>query len=105
VTDRLVYQTSDPQFAEKAVEAMADAGISCYRTGRGYADLRPGMRQDLGAGICIFIRRDEDYRRANEILVELGAAPDEPLRLPSPRMLFIVSIIVAVLAILAASGW
>jgi hypothetical protein len=103
VTDRLVYQTSDPRFAERAIEAMTDAGISCYRIGTGYVDLRPG-RQGLDAGICIFIRRDEDYRRANEILIELGAVVDEPVRL-SRVTLFVFGIIVTVLAILAASGW
>ena|SRR5215831_9184696 len=105
MSEVLVYQTSDPRFADSAVEAMAHAGIPAFRTGSGYADLRPGIRQDLEAGVCIFIRHEEDYSRANEILRELGAAPDEPIRLPSRRVLFLLALAVSVLALLVAIGW
>jgi hypothetical protein len=103
--DVLVYQTSDPRFADRAVEAMTQAGISSFRTGSGYADLRPGIRQDLEAGVCIYIRREEDYARANQILRDLGAALDEPVKLPSRRVLFLLALIAAVLGILAALDW
>lgn len=102
--DVLVYQTSDPRFADRAVETMTQAGIACYRTGSGYADLRPGIRQDLEAGVCIFIRREEDYSRANDILSEIGAAPDEPVKLPSRRVLFLLALIAAAVAIFIATS-
>jgi hypothetical protein len=102
--DILVYQTSDPRFADKAVEAMTRAGVSAFRTGSGYADLRPGIRQDLSSGVCIYIERQEDYARANEILRDLGAAPDEPINLPSRRVLFILALIAAAVAIYVATS-
>jgi len=103
VTDVLLYQTSDPRFADRAVEAMTQAGISCFRTGSGYADLRPGIRQDLASSVCIYIKRNEDYSRANEILRELGAAPDEPIKLPSRRVLFVLALIATAVAIFIAT--
>lgn len=103
MADVLVYETSDPDFADRAVETMTAAGISCYRTARGYADLRPGTY--LGTEVCIFIRRDEDYSRANGILRDLGAATDEPLRLPSRRTLFLLVFVVTLLAVLVALNW
>ena len=103
--DILVYQTSDPRFADRAVEAMSQAGISSFRTGSGYADLRPGIRQDLAWGVCIYIRRQEDYAPANEILRELGGAPDEPPKLPSQRVLFVLVLVATVLAIVVAINW
>jgi hypothetical protein len=75
VPDLLVYQPSDPRFADRAVEAMSQAGISAFRSGSGYADLRPGIRQDLASAVCIYMRRQEDYARANGSLRELDAAP------------------------------
>lgn len=103
MSDVLVYQTSDPDFADRAADAMTAAGISCYRTGRGYTDLRPGIWRDLDS--CIFIRRQEDYARANEILRDLGAARDEPNRLPSLRVLFLLVFVVTVIAVVVALNW
>jgi hypothetical protein len=48
VTDVLTYQTSDPRFAERAVQALQHAEIPCYRTGSGYAELQPGLNLDYG---------------------------------------------------------
>jgi hypothetical protein len=101
--DVLVYQTYDPDFADRAVETMTAAGISCYRTARGYADLRPGI--SLGTEVCVFIRREEDYSRANEILRDLGAATDEPVQLPSRRVLFLLVFVVTLIAALVALNW
>jgi hypothetical protein len=103
VPDVLVYQTYDPNFADRVVETMTAAGISSYRTARGYADLRPGI--DLGTEVCIFIRREEDYSRANEILRDLGAATDEPVKLPSRRVLFLLVFVVTLVAVLVAVSW
>lgn len=103
MTDVLVYQTYDPDFADKAVDTMTAAGISCYRTARGYADLRPGTY--LGTEVCVFIRCEGDYARANEILCDLGAAPDEPVKLPSRRVLFLLVFVVALVAAFVALNW
>ena len=102
--DVLVYETSDPRFADRAVEAMTQAGISCFRTGSGYADLRPGIRQDLASSVRIYIKRHEDYQRANAILRELGAALDEPVKLPSRRVLFVLALIATVVATVIATS-
>ena len=102
MADVLLYQTSDPQFADRAVEALEEAGIPSYRTGSGYADLARAPRSSLGLGVCVFLRREEDYRRANEILIKLGAATEGPPRLPSGRMLFVWVIVLTLLAIAIA---
>jgi hypothetical protein len=105
VTDLLLYETSDPQFANRAIEALTEAGISCYRTGTGYFDITRAPRTSLGLGICIFLRRTEDYRRANEILIGLGAVVDSPPRLPSQGILFILALVVAAIAAFVATNW
>src|ERR1700740_3496196 len=79
VSDVLLYQTSDPRFADRALEALQQADISCYCTGTGYAELHPGLNLDLVSGVCIYIRNAQDYRRANDLLVELGAAVEAPV--------------------------
>jgi hypothetical protein len=102
VSDVLIYQTSDPRFAERAVQALQQGEIPCYHTGTGYAELHPGLNLDLSSGICIYIRNPHDYRRANELLVEIGAAVEEPLKLPSARAGFIFLAVVLALAVFVA---
>ena len=99
----LLYQTSDPAFANRALEVLQEAEIPCYRTGEGYWSIP--TRRDSGAGICIYIEREADYRAANEIIVKLGAAVDAPIRLPSRRVVFIVVFVVTVIAALVAFNW
>jgi hypothetical protein len=85
VSELLVYQTSDPRFADKAIDAMEAAGIPCFQTGHGWVD--PGLtRQGLGEGICIYIRDEKDAPRASQTLIGLGAATETPIRLPSQRI-------------------
>jgi hypothetical protein len=50
MSDVLIYQTSDPRFAERAVQALQQAEIPCYRTGTGYAELHTGLNLDLSTG-------------------------------------------------------
>ena len=102
MADLLLYQTSDPQFADRAVEALEVAGIPSYRTGSGYVELARASRSSLGLGVCIFLRREEDYRRANEILIKLGAAIEGPPKLPSRRMLFLWAMVLTLLALVVA---
>lgn len=70
MSELLVYQTSDPGFADKAIDAMEAAGIPCFQTGHGWVDLQL-TRQYLGEGICIYIRDERDAPRANQILIDL----------------------------------
>ena len=96
---QLVYETTDPDFASRALEAMREAGIACYRTGRGWA----GDATYLGRGftenrLCIYIESDTDYVQANQILISLGAVVETPPRPPSKRVLFVIALVLTVLA-------
>jgi hypothetical protein len=69
----------------------------------GYWDIRRlGFRGDLGAGICIYIEREADFRRANDILITLGAAVEAPITLPSRRAIFITVLVLTVIALVVA---
>lgn len=74
----LIYTTDDGVFAEKAVETLLSEGIQAYSTGNinGYIPTGPEP-------YCVYIESDSDRVRANEILLEMGAAPEKPLRLPT----------------------
>jgi hypothetical protein len=90
-----VYETTDTDFANRAIEAMRDADIPCYRVGHGYSN----SAQYVGRGfsenqVCIYIERDTDYAQANEILVKLGAVTESP-GLP-PKLVFVLLLFVAV---------
>ena len=91
----LVYQTTDTDFANRALDAFAEAGIPGHRIGRGYSDSSSypgkGASEDQ---VCIYIERDTDSRRANDILLKLGAVRQQPLRLPvgwGVRIAFLVA--------------
>jgi hypothetical protein len=102
MSDLLIYETSDPVFADRAIEALQAAGISCYRTGRGVRELNATIGRWTDDKVCIYIRQESDVRQANEILIGLGAAVDKPLRLPSPWVLALVAAILVVIAVLSA---
>jgi hypothetical protein len=103
----LLYETNDTRFANRAIEALRRADIPCYRVGSGSGDGSPmNLMMALGESrICIHVERDSDYRRANDILIALGAAREEPLRLPSARGVRIVIILVVALAVCIALVW
>lgn len=94
---QLVYETTDPDFADRAIRAMREADIPCYRVGRGYTWSATGIigRAATENQICLYIERDTDYARANEILVKLGAVTDGP-SLP-PKWVFLLLLFTAVL--------
>jgi hypothetical protein len=104
VPELLVYQTSDPRFADKAIDTMEAAGIPCFQTGHGWVDLQL-TRQYLGEGICIYIRDEKDAPRANAILIELGAVVEQPVKLPSQRVLVLVTALITALVIYVATHW
>jgi len=104
MVDLLIYETSDPGFADRAIEALQGAGISSYRVGRGVKELNATIGRWTDDRIFIYIRKESDIRRANEILIRLGAAVNKPFTPPSPWVLVLISAILIVIAVLSAKG-
>jgi hypothetical protein len=80
----LIYETDSAAFAASAIEALKEAKIDGYTTG--------GRLSAIGRSdptICIHIRNDADYRRANEILIQNGAVVERRLRLPTGRVAWV----------------
>jgi len=88
----LIYETDDSDFADSAIEALTRAGIASYRTGGALP--APPISDST---ICIHIRDESDFRRANEILVEQGAVIDSPVQI-SPKLI-VAGIIIGVLLV------
>jgi hypothetical protein len=105
MSELLVYQTSDPRFADRAIEAMSQANIPCFQTGRGWVDFNPAVHRDLGAGICIYIRDAADAPRANEILINLGAVVETAPKVPSRLVIFLIVLIAALVAAYLSAQW
>jgi hypothetical protein len=80
---QLVYETTDPDFADRALTAMRKHNIPCYRVGHGYsnksAELGNFGRALTENQICIYIERDADYAAANRVLIDVGAVVDKPI--------------------------
>jgi hypothetical protein len=89
----LIYTTTDEAFASSAVSALKAAHIDSFMTGAGSdrAIVARGER-----AYCIHVTSDADSARANQILIELGAVPDRPLRLPTGRWVAFVLFAVGV---------
>jgi hypothetical protein len=97
----LLYQTTDGEFADRAIAVLEGVGIPAFREGSGENEvLRP-----RGVMINIYVRESSDYRRASQVLVDIGAAIDKPMRLPTGRVtrvvLLAVGVVVAILFILS----
>ena len=101
----LVYETTDTDFANRGIEALRGAAIPCYRLGTAFADGSPVTQlRALGESqVCIYIERDSDFRQANDILLGLGAAVEEPL--PSGRIVRIAVILIVASATLIVLVW
>jgi len=103
VLAQLVYETTDADFADRAIQALRDAKIPCHRTGRGYhsQSLHPG-KGSTEDQVCIYIERDTDCAEANRILIGLGAVVER-----SPPLWLIAGIVLvaAIVAIWAAVAW
>jgi hypothetical protein len=92
-----MYETTDTDFADRAIETLRESDVPCYRTGHGYS--AHGQLPGMGVSedqIGIYIERDTDYARANEILLGLGAVRERPL---PPRWVFVL--VAALLAMLS----
>jgi hypothetical protein len=101
----LVYETTDTDFANRAIDALREADIPCYRVGTTFGDASPVTQlQALGESqVCIYIERDSDFRQANDILLRLGAAVEEPL--PAGRIVRIAVILIVAIATVIALMW
>jgi len=100
---QLVYETTDTDFADRALEAMREAHIPCYRTGHGYqTEAWYSARGSSESQVCIYIERDTDFSEANRILISLGAVEERPLPL---RLIFALLLVAAIVAIWAALAW
>jgi len=104
---QLIYETTDTDFADRAIEALRNAGIPgipSYRVGRGYSSGSSypgkGFTEDE---VCLYIENELDYRPANDILIKLGAVVEEPPKLPSRKVLFVIVFIVVAVAFWVAS--
>ena len=101
---QLIYETTDTDFADRAIEALRDAGIPSYRVGRGYSSGSSypgkGFTEDE---VCLYIENESDYRPANDVLIKLGAVVEEPPKLPSRKVLFVIVLIVVAVAFWVAS--
>jgi hypothetical protein len=91
-----IYETDDSEFADSAIDALTQAGIQCYRTGSPL----PGGSSPT---VCIYIRNAGDFQRANEILVELGAAVDSPNGVSQKFILLSVFIGALIVALIIAT--
>ena len=99
---RLVYETPDRAFAERAVQAMRDGHIACYHVAPEYSRLYVPKGE---AQICVYIENDSDYAQANEVLVKLGAATDEPTKLPPTWVLCLGAALIVALGCWVALEW
>ena len=97
---QLVYETTDPEFAARAITAMEEADIPCYQVGHGYASNAAHIATE--SQICLYIERDTDFTEANRILVNLGGVVEEP----PPRWAVVAFLMVAAaVAVWVAMAW
>jgi len=101
---QLIYETTDTDFADRAIEALRNAGIPGIPSYRGYSSGSSypgkGFTEDE---VCLYIENELDYRPANDILIKLGAVVEEPPKLPSRKVLFVIVLIVVAVAFWVAS--
>jgi len=100
---QLIYETTDPDFADGAVRALQGADIPCYRVGHGYTSAAADIgRAATENEICIYIERDTDYAEANRILISLGAALETS---PPAWLIGLIMLTAALIALWVAMGW
>ena len=91
---QLLYETTDPEFADSAIRALGEAGIPCYPVVQGYA-------HGAQSAVSIYIERNTDYTEANRILIGLGAAVEEP---PPAWLISLIMLVAALGAVWIAVG-
>ena len=102
---QLIYETTDTDFANRAIEALEEAAIPCYRIGSGYSDSAGYTPRGASERqVCIYIERNSDYAQSNQILMKLGAVVDRPLRLPPTWILVVFAAAVTALGFWVANS-
>ena len=96
MAEALLYQTSDIKFADRAIEALHHAGVPCYRLGQGLPANPLIFSRDFSLGISIYIRHEEDYARANAVIIKLGAVVEPNIALPSWVQWILYAVLVAI---------
>ena len=108
VLAQLVYETTDTDFANRAIQALRDADISCYRVGHGYSNraAEVGFQYPTASEsqVCIYIERDSDYAEANRILISLGAVVESTPRI-SPWIIGVLVVVALLVATWVAAAW
>lgn len=102
---RLLYVTSDRSFWERARLELHGEGIETFES-----DVDPAMAAVgspfMPRGYRLYVLHDADFARANEVLLRIGAAPSEPVRLPTGWWVrvafFLVGLLAAAIAMLSA---
>jgi len=95
----LLYETTDPEFANRALAALLEAGIPAYQTETRFSipSYAPRRGHPTESPICLFIEQPGDASRANRILIELGAAVERPI--PLPRLGYLILLVVVLLGV------
>jgi len=104
----LIYETTDSKFAARAVSALEAAGIAAYKTGTGYSDAFHGPMLPTESQVCIYIEQETDAGRANEILLKLGAVPEESVGVVLERykiLVVIAALVALAVGVLIAANW
>jgi len=94
----LLYETEDSGFANSVIDELQRAGIDSYRTGGAL----PGGSTFT---ICIHIRNPGDFQKANEILVQQGAAIDVPPRISLSSIIVAATLGAVVITLMVLGVW
>lgn len=92
----LIYETTDSDFAESCVQALANADVSAFRTGGAL----PGGSDFT---ICIYIHDPSQYQEANEVLIKLGAVINSGPTLPSRTIIVLMVAVMLLFAVIVAT--
>ena len=101
----LLYQTSDPKFADHVITELKKKNILCHQTGSGVNNLNANVGNWTDHQISIYISNNKDYRRANETLIALGASVEKPIKLPSRGVLVLIVLAIALLIVAIATNF
>jgi hypothetical protein len=102
---QLLYTTSSRSFWELARLKLNGEDIAVHATDVDPATTTVGS-PFMPREYRIYLVNEDDYVRANQLLLEIGAAREEPAELPSGRwvrwLLLSIGLLIAALAMLSA---
>jgi len=93
----LLYQTTDGEFADRAIAELSGVGIRAFREGRGENEVFRGR----GAMINIYVEKDSDYQRASQVLLDIGAIPGRSGRIFTGSIVRLVLLVAGALLAVA----